>query len=107
MPTTTEPSPLTPLASLTKSPPGRSPRGVRLAAAKTVETAPPNSIAATILAVQTNGRIERGDLVIVSAAVANGRMNRTRARRFINGSSQVERFDRFQLTLELPRIGFV
>src|SRR5205809_1114776 len=45
VPMTTEPSPLTAFAPLLNTPPGRSPNGVRLAAAEAVETALPNSTA--------------------------------------------------------------
>src|SRR5436190_17207410 len=63
VPTTTEPSPLTALAPLSKTPPGRSPSGVRMAAAEAVETAPPSRMAATAVAA-TSEKMERCDLVI-------------------------------------------
>src|SRR5262249_50667050 len=68
---------------------------------------PASATAATAPAVQTSDRIERGDWVIIDAPFENARTNRTLARRFINGLSQVVRLDGFQLTLELPRISFV
>src|SRR5258705_542819 len=70
VPTTTEPSPLTAFARLSNTPPGRSPNGVRLAAAEAVETALPNSTAAQAPAAKRSVRIERCDWVMVSAPFA-------------------------------------